>query len=117
MTWVMTSVPTFAKSLAGSSSPSTYTCTRRVTPFFIPRLLWGHLMVDAHPAAVLIDLDMYDRMDLPQRVPRLIDLLRVLLVEQSPATDANVLADQPRQRRIGPAGPHIADARRHLNHH
>src|ERR1043166_4608323 len=84
-----------AKSCAGSSSPSTTRLSLRRTDLRIAvttplRPLAAHL-VQRRPLPRLVDLDLHDGVNLPDRAARLADLVGVFGVEHEPAADAHAL--------------------------
>src|SRR5215469_2901763 len=84
--------------------------------FSFTALPW-RLTVDADPGAAFIDLDVHNRVNLPQRLAGLIQLLRVFLIEQQPAANAYMLPLDRGDGAVGPAAALIAHTRRDLDHH
>src|SRR5579859_2383766 len=73
-------------------------------------------VIDADPvAAALIDLDVHNRVNLPERLARLPQLLWMLLIEEQPAANAHMRAFEFAER-IEPAWTHVQDTRGNLNH-
>src|SRR5436305_14103076 len=94
-----------AKSCAGSSSPSTTRLTLRRTDLRIAVSLLNQFFsihnqflfdstaefVERRPLSVLVDLDLHNRVNLPDRSARLADLVGVFGVEHEPAAYAHTL--------------------------
>src|SRR5207248_11567907 len=94
-----------AKSCAGSSSPSTTMLTCRLTDLRIAVSLLNQFFsihnqflfdstaefVERRPPSVLVDLDLHDRVNLPDRSARLADLVGVFGVEHEPAAYSHAL--------------------------
>src|SRR5690348_17253239 len=75
--------------------------------------------VERDPGAALLNLDLRDRMNFPQRAARLRELFRVLRIEHEPPahTDALMAARGVREPRELPRRMLSAHARRRFDHH